>query len=1035
MTSRGGWVASHHARERMAEKGCGQVPFGRHAVSERRVEAWKAGTVLILLLAGTLTASCGAIAGPGESVEVPSGEVLVLTGDAALSGTYIVHGEMRLDAANVATDALGAAIEVLPQGSLLVTNGSLVTGGTLRVNCSSAGRVTIMDSVLEGIAGETGRWGLNSTGSLVVERSTLRGDRRLLRALGGSVHINGSSIEATSGSQGPDASLELEGLDPVGLRDVNLVSLGAAVRVARSANVTVARCAIAPGAGRALELVAVDSPVVSGCNLSGGEVGARLFGCPSASVSDCDVEGCTVGALDINTSHGASLTGLRLRECGRWGLNLSFSGDASVRGLDITDLSPGGYGAWTWECPSLALADVTVRGCEVGLELIYTNASRVSNVTVEDCSQYALGMSKCSPIEVEGFVAEDTGVDGLYARFCGILIVRNGSLDGAAECGAFVTHCALTMSNVSMSRCGLYGLRAALNSAFLTRCNLSWNGRGGMLSLDQGGAGVSRSTLEHNGGDAIELLNTQKAKILDSRISWNAGAGVRAHSMSQGTSLDGCNLEGNAFGLVLNGVSNLTVGATMTARDTWIHNSTVAGALSRFSGEALDARYCWWGNNTGPSNDTANPAGHGDNIWGNVLFRPWLKVGNLDPSVSGPSQVSALEGQTLMAIYEAHDLDNDDSTLTFAVEGAPPNITMDERTGVLGGVPEDDAVGVHAMSVVVRDPEGGSARLPVELTVRSVNDDPVVCPVGPLSVLEDLTLELRLEARDVDSDPAGFLWSLASGPEWFEVLPDGSVIARPLDGMAGVYSVVVRVDDGDGGHGVAVLELVVYPYYDPLDVQPTSLPLAYEDAPYKASLQVWCDEEAELNWSISTEATWLRFLVDSATFLGTPEQADVGTWHVVVLVSDQWGSVCERPYEIQVLPVNDPPAWTGAPAEVRVSTEEHRLELAPFLSDPDDPVGALELTTDDPRCRFEGTVLVLSRGAGDVDSEVTLRAVDPDGLSAVHVLRVDVDFPPEPGPVFKVGGPGLLWVVMALVVLAIAAAVVLRYSPWRVGRR
>jgi hypothetical protein len=38
---------------------------------------------------------------------------------------------------------------------------------------------------------------------------------------------------------------------------------------------------------------------------------------------------------------------------------------------------------------------------------------------------------------------------------------------------------------------------------------------------------------------------------------------------------------------------------------------------------ALDARYNWWGNETGPTN-TANPSGLGDNVSDNVLFAPWL---------------------------------------------------------------------------------------------------------------------------------------------------------------------------------------------------------------------------------------------------------------------------------------------------------------------------------------------------------------------------------------------------------------------------
>jgi len=54
------------------------------------------------------------------------------------------------------------------------------------------------------------------------------------------------------------------------------------------------------------------------------------------------------------------------------------------------------------------------------------------------------------------------------------------------------------------------------------------------------------------------------------------------------------------------------------------NNGTGVYGISNLGSGTLDARYNWWGNETGPHHSVLNPKGSGDNVSDNVEFEPWL---------------------------------------------------------------------------------------------------------------------------------------------------------------------------------------------------------------------------------------------------------------------------------------------------------------------------------------------------------------------------------------------------------------------------
>ncbi len=67
--------------------------------------------------------------------------------------------------------------------------------------------------------------------------------------------------------------------------------------------------------------------------------------------------------------------------------------------------------------------------------------------------------------------------------------------------------------------------------------------------------------------------------------------------------------------------------ATITFRNCSFGNSYYE-AIKNFSQTPVDARYNWWGHNSGP-NTLQHPQGQGQKIWGLALYDPWLGKENL----------------------------------------------------------------------------------------------------------------------------------------------------------------------------------------------------------------------------------------------------------------------------------------------------------------------------------------------------------------------------------------------------------------------
>jgi VCBS repeat-containing protein len=172
------------------------------------------------------------------------------------------------------------------------------------------------------------------------------------------------------------------------------------------------------------------------------------------------------------------------------------------------------------------------------------------------------------------------------------------------------------------------------------------------------------------------------------------------------------------------------------------------------------------------------------------------------------------EDQSLTGMVTLSDPDGDALSLTLSQ--SPTNGTASGLTasGSFIYTPNANFNGTDTFSLTVSDSRGGSASAVVTVTVRAVNDAPVVSTTN-FAVDEDATLSARLGVTDPDGGVAAIAL-LANVSQGTLIGPsaDGAFTYAPRANFNGADSFQVRVTDADGAGVSATVSFVVRPVND-----------------------------------------------------------------------------------------------------------------------------------------------------------------------------------------------------------------------------
>lgn len=183
---------------------------------------------------------------------------------------------------------------------------------------------------------------------------------------------------------------------------------------------------------------------------------------------------------------------------------------------------------------------------------------------------------------------------------------------------------------------------------------------------------------------------------------WMYGAGIWTNNASP--SITYCSLTGNGIGVVAWGASNPTVNYCD------IYNNLQYGIDNVNQSFNVDARWNWWGSNTGPTH-SGNPGGTGQAVTDSVNYTPFFSTGSMNPLLGNVS---------LNGVVQAYDAS---LILKFVVDSVGnPLSPVQERVADVSG-----AMGITAYdaSLILQYVVGNILSFPADTAPKNT---PLVLP-------------------------------------------------------------------------------------------------------------------------------------------------------------------------------------------------------------------------------------------------------------------------------------------------------------------
>ncbi len=287
---------------------------------------------------------------------------------------------------------------------------------------------------------------------------------------------------------------------------------------------------------------------------------------------------------------------------------------------------------------------------------------------------YAIDIRICRNMTIIGNSVEEDGL--IFQRNVGSLFdkteyyyhtVENNTVDGrpiyyfrdrtsftvpkdAAQ--FFLVNCSeVTVRNLNISEVFVAGTLVDTRNCLIQDCHLSKNGAG-LTLIDSPNNRIESCEFLTEGG--IDLYNSSESLVMNCSFhddigNWfsttaiyvSSGENVRILNNTISEAYMGIFIQGTQGTLVEGNTitscwqTGIKVRQLQKGHNTTIHFNNISG--NRGNGlehtlwppeEKLDARWNWWGNETGPLHMEDNPEGVGDEVEGNVDFSEWLRDSN-----------------------------------------------------------------------------------------------------------------------------------------------------------------------------------------------------------------------------------------------------------------------------------------------------------------------------------------------------------------------------------------------------------------------
>ena len=384
-----------------------------------------------------------------------------------------------------------------------------------------------------------------------------------------------------------------------------------------------------------------------------------------------------------------------------------------------------------------------------------------------------------------------------------------------------------------------------------------------------------------------------------------------------------------------------------------------------------------------------------------------------DAPIADPDVITGLEDTPFTFDPRANDTDPDGDPLTITqINGQPisstQSVTLPQGTlklnadGTLTFSPAPNYNGNLSFDYTVSDGKGGTDTATVSMTVKAVNDPPVITdtPTDPnlpgggngfdpktgnynVTTPEDTPVKGQVKATDVDGDTLTFsLGNKSPANGTVVVNADGTWVYTPNKDYNGSDSFTVTVSDGKGGTATSTVTIGVTPENDPPKPEDPTDPnfdpvtatysvTTPEDTPVKGQVKATDVDGDPLTYTLGGTAPAHGTVVVNAdgTWLYTPGKDYNGNDVFTVTISDGHGGTATSTVKIGVTPVNDNP--TATPDHVTVA-EDSIVTFDPRSNDSDVDGDSLTITAVNGNAISTSTPVVLPEGTISLNGNGTL---------------------------------------------------------------
>jgi hypothetical protein len=172
-----------------------------------------------------------------------------------------------------------------------------------------------------------------------------------------------------------------------------------------------------------------------------------------------------------------------------------------------------------------------------------------------------------------------------------------------------------------------------------------------------------------------------------------------------------------------------------------------------------------------------------------------ITVQNTPPVITTTNVVLANEDSPYIVDYNSSEGDSVRTRWSMEVS-LWPGLSINNLTGMLSGLPDDAQVGHHHVYVHVDDGNGAKASTDFDLTIKNINEGPVITSQDVTTAIEDSLYKVQYNMTDEDLGDTHH-WSVTTPAEWLTMDPAKGVLSgTPDDIDVGTTPVNVTVCDG-----------------------------------------------------------------------------------------------------------------------------------------------------------------------------------------------------------------------------------------------